>query len=119
MEQKPTERNKRPSRTKRPAQRASGVGILKALAAVLALLSLLLLHGIFVSPRGIQAFRQLQEQVNQLTANRSKLAQENQQLLRKIRALRTNPNAQERLVKQELGWVRDDEIVIEFAAPQK
>jgi hypothetical protein len=33
--------------------------------------------------------------------------------------LRSNPDAQERLVKQELGWVREDEIVIEFAAPQK
>jgi len=119
MEQKATERNKRPSRTERAGQRASGIGVLKGLAAVLTILSLLLLYGIFLSPRGIQAYRQLQEQVNQLTANRNKLAQENQQLLRKIRAVRSNPDAQERLVKQELGWVREDEIVIEFAAPQK
>ena len=119
MEQKATQRNKRPSRTERAGQRASGIGILKGLAAVLTILSLLLLYGIFLSPRGIQAYRHLQEQVNQLTANRNKLTQENQQLLRKIRALRSNPDAQERLVKQELGWVREDEIVIEFAAPQK
>jgi cell division protein FtsB len=119
MEQKATERNKRASRTERAGQRASGIGVLKGLAAVLTILSLLLLYGIFLSPRGIQAYRQLQEQVNQLTANRNKLAQENQQLLRKIRAVRSNPDAQERLVKQELGWVREDEIIIEFAAPQK
>jgi cell division protein FtsB len=96
--------------------RQSGARIVKLLVLVLVTLNVVLLYAIFLSPRGLRAYRAQQAEVQRLTATRTQLAQENQRLVKKIRNLKDNPGAQERLVKQELGWVRDDEIIIEFAS---
>jgi len=105
--------NKKPG-----AFRQSGARIVKLLVLVLVTLNVVLLYAIFLSPRGLRAYRAQQAEAQRLTATRAQLAQENQRLVKKIRNLKDNPGAQERLVKQELGWVRDDEIIIEFASTQ-
>jgi cell division protein FtsB len=104
--------------TKAGAFRQSGARIVKILVVVLVVLNVVLLYAIFLSPRGLRAYRAQQADVQRLSATRTQLAQENQRLVKKIRNLKDNPGAQERLVKKELGWVRDDEIIIEFASTQ-
>jgi cell division protein FtsB len=77
----------------------------------------LLVYGIFFSARGIQAYQKQQQQVASVSDARSKLARDNQRMLNKIRLLKNDPRAQERLIKRELGWVHEDEVIIEFANP--
>jgi cell division protein FtsB len=93
------------------------VPLLKALVGLLLVLNLVLLYGILISPRGVRGYRQQQAEVGRLAATTRRLAQGSQRLVNRIRHLKADPGAQERLVKQELGWVREDEIIIEFATP--
>ena len=94
-----------------------GAPLLKCLVAVLVALNVLLFYGILASSRGVRAYRLQQAEVVRLAAITQRLAQDNQRLVNRIRHLKADSGAQERLVKQELGWVRDDEIIIEFATP--
>jgi cell division protein FtsB len=99
------------------AVRSRSVPLLKALVLILLVLDLGLLCGIFMSPRGIKGYRTQQAEVLRLAAMTNRLAQENQRLADRVRYLKADQTAQERLVKQELGWVHPDEIIIEFATP--
>lgn len=94
-----------------------GVPLLKGLVAALVVLNVLVLYGILVSPRGVRGYRLQQSEVVRLAAITQRLAQDNQRLVNRIRHLKSDPGAQERLVKRELGWVRQDEVIIEFATP--
>jgi hypothetical protein len=58
-----------------------------------------------------------QAEVRRLATTAKRLAQDNQRLVNRIRHLKADPGAQERLVKQVLGWVHEDEVIIEFATP--
>jgi cell division protein FtsB len=98
--------------------RVNGARILKILAIVLVVLDLGLLYALFLSARGVRAYRAQHAEVQRLAQERTRLALENQRLIKKIRHFKENPGARERLVKQELGWVREDEIIIEFATPE-
>jgi cell division protein FtsB len=97
--------------------RSRSVPLLKALVLILLVVDLGLLCGIFMSPRGINGYRAQQAEVLRLAAMTNRLAQENQRLADRVRYLKADQTAQERLVKQELGWVHPDEIIIEFATP--
>ncbi|HBZ54676.1 MAG TPA: hypothetical protein DEO88_04645 [Syntrophobacteraceae bacterium] len=99
------------------AMRSRSVPLLKALVLVLLMLDVLLLHGILVSPRGVNGYRAQQAEVLRLAAMTKRVAQENQRLVDRIRYLNVDQSAQERIVKQELGWVHPDEIIVEFATP--
>jgi cell division protein FtsB len=99
------------------AVRSRSVPLLKFLVLILLVLDVCLLCGIFMSPRGINGYRAQQREVLRLAALTSRLDQENQRLADRVRYLKTDQTAQERLVKQELGWVHPDEIIIEFASP--
>ncbi len=48
-----------------------------------------------------------------------KLKEENQKLFEKIQAFKKDPALQEKLVRQELGWVKENEIIIEFPEKRK
>ncbi len=99
------------------AVRSRSVPLLKALVLILLVLDVCLLCGIFMSPRGINGYRAQQAEVLRLAAMTNRLAQENQRLADRVRYLKADQTAQERLVKQELGWVHPDEIIIEFSTP--
>ena len=94
-----------------------GVPLLKCLVVALVALNVLVLYGILVSSRGVRGYHLQQSEVVRLAAITQRLAQDNQRLVSRIRHLKSDPGAQERLVKQELGWVREDEVIIEFATP--
>ena len=95
----------------------SATYIVLGLAALLVLLNLLVLYGIFLSPQGILGYRQQSRHVEELTAKVKKLNQENNRLFRKIQGLKTDPRALEKLVREQLGWAKADEMVIDFVTP--
>jgi len=52
-----------------------------------------------------------------LRAHNQELAAENERLAREAEALRTDPAAIERVARDELGWVRAGEVVVDLSAP--
>jgi cell division protein FtsB len=92
----------------------SGMTLLLLLVAGLLLLNFLLFQSIFFSSQGILGFRNQSGQVEELEAKIRNLKEENQKLFRKIQAFKNSPRAQEKMVREELGWIRDNELLIEF-----
>ena len=52
-----------------------------------------------------------------LHAHNQELAAENERLAREAEALRTDPAAIERVARDELGWVRAGEVVVDLSPP--
>ncbi len=102
-------RIRRPSsgqeRRKRPA-RAVNIAIL------LVLLSLL---GLWLAgPFGYWKLHMLKAERKNLYMSNMRLAEENTQLRTQIRALSSDPSYQEQIVRKELGWVKDGELLYRF-----
>ena len=97
----------------------SGVQVLLCLSGILLVLNLVLLYGIFFSPQGIFGFRQQYQQIVAMESRIFNLKSENQKLFRKIQSLKSDPQAQERLVRDHLGWVKPNEVMVEFPPPRK
>jgi cell division protein FtsB len=91
-----------------------GVHVLQALGGILLILNIVLLYAILFSSKGILGYRQQSQQVAELNAKVRKLREENHRLFRRIQNFKNDPHAQERLIREKLGWTRDDELVIEF-----
>ena len=98
--------------------RIRGVHVLRLLVVCLLALNIGLLYAIFFSSHGLEGYRKQGEQVKELEAKIVKLRQENQKLFEHIQAVKNNPKAQEKLVRQELGWVKENEIVVDFPPPE-
>ncbi len=96
-----------------------GVHVLQILVAGLIVLNILIFHGIFLSSQGILGYRQRCAHVEELTQKIKKLREQNHKLFRKIQALKKDPRAQEKLVRQQLGWAAENEIVVEFVPSKK
>lgn len=75
-------------------------------AALLAVLSVL-------DARGFRRASRLREQVEALRRTNRQLAEDNAALAREIQALHTDPQAVERAVREELGYVRPGELVFQ------
>jgi hypothetical protein len=88
--------------------------VLPVLVAVLALLNVLLFQRILLSSQGIPGFRNQCALVEELETKVRTLKEDNQRLFNKIQAFKNSPRAQEKMVREELGWVRDNELLIEF-----
>ncbi|HEY5449671.1 MAG TPA: septum formation initiator family protein [Polyangia bacterium] len=58
----------------------------------------------------------LRRDLTALRTHNLELATENQRLAREAEALRTDPAAIERVARDELGWVRAGEIVVDLSA---
>jgi len=93
---------------------SSGTTLLLMLVAGLLLLNFLLFQSIFFSSQGILGFRKQSAQVEELEAKIRNLKEENQKLFRKVQAFKNSPRAQEKKVREELGWIRENELLIEF-----
>jgi cell division protein FtsB len=94
-----------------------GDHIVRILVGLLLVLSLALVYAILYSSHGLPGYRKQSEQVRELEEKILKLKTENQKLFETIQALKSSPQAQEKLVRQELGWVRENEIILE--TPEK
>jgi cell division protein FtsB len=112
----PSDTANRPQ-SKEPRIFLKGVYILQVLGVVLLVLNLMLLYAILFSSKGILGYRQQSQQVLELDAKVRKLKEDNHKLFRKIQGFKNDPRAQERLIREKLGWVRDNELMIEFVPP--
>lgn len=64
--------------------------------------------------QGLPRYRRLQSELEGLRASNEELAREIAALKREVEALRTDPGYVERIARDELGMVRDEELVIQF-----
>lgn len=92
------------------AGRARRWAVYGAVVIVLAILSAL-------DPRGLRRYLALSHEVERMRAENARLAQEDAHLAAEIRALRTQPAALERAVREGLGYVRPGERVYVLEPP--
>ena len=70
------------------------------------------------SPNGLLDLRQLQVEHQELLQKNHILEKENQHLYEEISRLQKDPDAIESLARQELGLVREGELIFHFVKPQ-
>lgn len=67
-----------------------------------------------IGPFGLWRLHRLKAERDNLIAQHVQFAKQNQLLQEKIRLLKEDEKAQEELVRSELGWVRDNELLYVF-----
>ena len=72
-----------------------------------------------VNPRGAFQWRELYREYHELQSKNQALEQDNRLLYQEITRLRNDPKVIEHLAREELGLVREDELIIYFAPPEE
>jgi len=109
-------RNARNRRWKIPIQ---GIHIVQCLCCIILILDVVLLWTILFSSRGVLGYRRARLQTEELKAKIAALHETNREVFRKIKRFNENPKARERLAREQLGWAREDELVVEFVRPEE
>jgi len=65
-------------------------------------------------PEGLARHRRLEAEVRRLAEENRAIGLQNARLRREVRALQGDPAALERAAREELGWVRQGEIVFKL-----
>lgn len=91
--------------------------ILQALFVIVLTLNLVLYYAIFFSDRGLPGYRQQLRQVEALANKVNVLREQNRKAFQRIQALKNDPRSLEKIVRQELGWTRPNELMFEFVPP--
>lgn len=68
-------------------------------------------------PEGFRRYLKLEAEIDGLSARNLALVEKNRELLGEIEALRQSPAALERAAREELGYVKPGEIVINLEGP--
>ena len=63
---------------------------------------------------GLPRYRQLRRELSELQAGNDQARRELRALRRKVEALRSDPNEVERIARDELGMLRQGEIIMQF-----
>jgi cell division protein FtsB len=71
------------------------------------------------NPRGLSQWQGLHREYQLLMRKNQALEQENRLVFQEITRLRNDSKAIEHLAREELGLVRDDELIIYFAPPEE
>jgi len=90
-------------------QRRKWLGLAAAVALGLSLVSA-------ADADGFRRYFRLRRDLAALEQRRDRFASENARLAREIEALRKDPAAQERAAREELGYVKPGEVVINLEA---
>jgi len=64
--------------------------------------------------QGLPRYRALKDELGEVQAGNDRLEREVQEMSREVEALKTDPAAIERIARDELGMVRDGEIIFQF-----
>jgi len=93
----------------------------KRLGLILSCLSLLAGTAVLLAlnPRGLFQWRELHREYQELMRKNQVLDQDNRLLYQEITRLRNDPKVIEHLAREELGLVREDELIIYFAPPEE
>lgn len=87
-----------------------------ARAILAAALLLLGIHDI-LGPHGFLAMRRTQKEMDQLRTDVDRLNKENSQMADEAQALKTDPQAIERIARDDMGLARPGEIIIKLPPP--
>ncbi len=112
---RPIQTNRYQQNEPKPRFSVRGVYILRLLVGILLGLNIVFILTILFSSSGLPGFRKQDQQVRELDEKVLKLKIENQKLFEMIQSLKASSKAQEKLVRQQLGWVRENEIILESA----
>ena len=74
---------------------------------------------LILNPRGLFQWRELQREYLELMRKNQALDQDNRLLYQEITRLRNDPKVIEHLAREELGLVREDELIIYFTPPEE
>lgn len=88
-----------------------------ALIVVLAIFDLTLFSRVLWGPTGIVEYKNLKTQLADLRNAINSLDEQNLSLSREIRLLQTDDQYLEKMVRQKIHFMRDNEIVYIFASP--
>jgi cell division protein FtsB len=113
----PTQPNRYQPKEVKPWFSVRGVYIARLLVGILLGLNIVFILTILFASSGLPGYRKQDRQVKELDEKVLKLKVENQKLFEMIQSVKTSSKAQEKLVRQELGWVRENEIILE--SPEK
>lgn len=90
--------------------------VVRGFAALGAVLVLLLVGASLFGPEGVTRHEGLRQELDRLNAMNGELRQENGRLTAEVDGLKHNPELIEAVIRDELGWVRPDELVFIFPA---
>jgi cell division protein FtsB len=85
--------------------RGKALGVAALTAAGCLLLSM-------ADARGFRRYFRLRQEMSELKERNKRLSDQNQTLVREIQALRGDPEALERAAREELGFVKPGEVVL-------
>jgi len=80
-------------------------------------LLLLLAFGVWWVHEPYQDYRQTRGEVQRLDERLLKVAEETEELRKRIHALKTDPRAIERIAREKFGYCRPNETIYDFSAP--
>ena len=106
--------NKARIRTPRIEDRRYAARDTKIRERVLVVVVLILLVWVTAGPFGLFRLYRLKEEHHRLSQEKRAISTRIEHLKAEIQGLSTNRALQEKVVRSELGWVRDDEILYEF-----
>jgi cell division protein FtsB len=69
---------------------------------------------IAADPRGLRRYLRLKQDAAQIAASNARLVAEDEKLAHEVRALSSNPRYIQRAAREELGFVRQGEVVLEL-----
>jgi cell division protein FtsB len=72
-----------------------------------------------ISSRSAAQIRELRSEVQKRDADNARLESEIHDLKSRLRALSERPEIKEKLVREDLGYVKKDELIFHFAEPAK
>jgi cell division protein FtsB len=108
-----------PNSTAAPASRIPPAGSFwrrHARAILGAALLLLGIHDI-LGPHGFLAMRRTQKEMDQLRSDVQRLNKENSEMNDEAKSLKTDPNAIERIAREEMGLARPGEMIFKLPPP--
>lgn len=88
-----------------------------ALLVILGIFNLALLSRVIWGPTGIMEYMELKSELENLRKKTAELDTENLNLSREIRLLQSDRGYMEKMVRQRLHYLRDNEVVYIFADP--
>ena len=90
-----------------------------ALIVILAILNFALLGKVLWGQTGIIEYKNLNQQLQDLRAKVKQLDADNLQISNEIRLLQTDSGYVEKVIRQQLHYLRDNEVVYIFASADK
>ena len=81
---------------------------------LLMVMAIMTVPTLVLDEQGLPRYRRLRSEVAELRESNQELVREIAELKSEIEALRTDPSYVERIARDELGMVRDEELVFQF-----